>query len=248
LSAGMGWSAQASWCLLITPFRCSRTSGRAVRASCFGSRGKNCRLLALIPPSGSGGTMSSIARSVLDRYRACRPSACYPGKSTQHTDARREFSWITTAVGGHQWTFREGIEPPTRGFSGVSRGFQGFINQPLAASCRPLPRHTKAQLRHTQSELVTPPSQPALVDRGAPRSIAHVNHLWLLGHDLAVFPNVNRCSVHTRHFSGSTCGTPHPAADTGGKALRLLWRFSSSGHGPRSSNLGLDSEFSYIAQ
>jgi len=50
---------------------------------------------------------------------------------------------------------REGIEPPTRGFSVRCRVFQGFINQSLAASCRPLPRHTKAQSWHTQSELVT---------------------------------------------------------------------------------------------
>jgi len=59
-----------------------------------------------------------------------------------------------------EWTLwmmvaREGIEPPTRGFSARCRVFQGFINQSLAASCRPLPRHTKAQSWHTQSELVT---------------------------------------------------------------------------------------------
>ena len=73
-------------------------------------------------------------------------------------------------------------------------------------------------------------------------------HLRLLGHNLAVFPNVNRRSVHARHFSGSTGGTPHSTTDTGSKALRLLRRLTSSCHGPRSSNLGLDSEFSYIAQ
>src|ERR1019366_9670471 len=50
---------------------------------------------------------------------------------------------------------REGIEPPTRGFSVNFRGFEGFINQSLAVSCRPIPRHTKAQSWHTQSELVT---------------------------------------------------------------------------------------------
>jgi hypothetical protein len=50
---------------------------------------------------------------------------------------------------------REGIEPPTRGFSGVSGGLQGFINQSLAALATPLPRNTKAQSWHTQSELVT---------------------------------------------------------------------------------------------
>jgi hypothetical protein len=50
---------------------------------------------------------------------------------------------------------REGIEPPTRGFSARCRGFRGFINLSLAASCRPLPRHTKAQSWHSQSELVT---------------------------------------------------------------------------------------------
>jgi hypothetical protein len=54
--------------------------------------------------------------------------------------------------------------------------------------------------------------------------------------------------VHARHFSGSTGGTPHSTTDTGSKALRLLWRLTSSCHGPRSINLGLDSEFSYIAQ
>jgi hypothetical protein len=49
----------------------------------------------------------------------------------------------------------EGIEPPTRGFSVIFRGFEGFINQSLTASCRPFPRLTKAQSWHTQSELVT---------------------------------------------------------------------------------------------
>src|ERR1035438_8669485 len=55
---------------------------------------------------------------------------------------------------------REGIEPPTRGFSVFFRGFEGFINQSLTASCRPLPRLTKAQSWHTQSELVTFVAQP----------------------------------------------------------------------------------------
>jgi hypothetical protein len=143
---------------------------------------------------------------------------------------------------------REGIEPPTRGFSGVSRGFQGFINQPLASACQPLPRHITAQLRHTQSEWVTFRAQSiGLVDRDATRS-SLFKHLWLLGHNLSVFPNVDRRSVHARHFSGSTGGTPHSTTDTGSKALRLLWRLTSSCHGPRSINLGLDSEFSYIAQ
>jgi hypothetical protein len=145
-------------------------------------------------------------------------------------------------------TPREGIEPPTRGFSVFFRGFEGFINQSLTALADPLPRLTKAQSWHTQSELVTSPTQLTLVDCDAPRTVTLVKHLRLLGHDLAVFPNVNRCSVHTSHFSRSTGGTPHPTTDTGSKALRLLWRFTSSGHGPRSNNLGLDSEFSYIAQ
>jgi hypothetical protein len=52
--------------------------------------------------------------------------------------------------------------------------------------------------------------------------------------------------VHARHFSGSTGGTPHSTTDTGSKALRLLWRLTSSCRDPRSINLGLDSEFSYI--
>jgi hypothetical protein len=50
---------------------------------------------------------------------------------------------------------REGIEPPTRGFSAADGLFQGFINQSLAASCRPLPRHTKAQSWHTKSQFDT---------------------------------------------------------------------------------------------
>ncbi len=81
-----------------------------------------------------------------------------------------------------------------------------------------------------------------------PRPVTLVKHLRLLGHDLSVLPDVNRRSVHTSHFSGSTSGTPHSATDTGSKALRLLGWLTSSGHGPLSSNLGLDSEFSYIAQ
>jgi putative transposase len=78
---------------------------------------------------------------------------------------------IVTDVLGKDLDFmvaREGIEPPTRGFSARCRVFQEFINQPLAASCRPLPRHTKAQSWHTQSELVTPRARLALIDREAP--------------------------------------------------------------------------------
>jgi hypothetical protein len=96
--------------------------------------------------------------------------------------------------------------------------------------------------------LVTSRAQLPLVDRDAPLTTALARHLGLLGHNFAVFPNVNRRSVHTRHFSGSTGSTPHSTTDAGSKALRLLWRLTSSCHGPRSSNLGLDSEFSYIAQ
>src|SRR6266403_1534341 len=80
-----------------------------------------------------------------------------------------------SALGGRQWTSlegemvaREGIEPPTRGFSVIFRGFEGFINQSLAASCRPLPRHTKAQSWRTQSELVTSPAQLAWPTANAP--------------------------------------------------------------------------------
>ena len=85
------------------------------------------------------------------------------------------------------------------------------------------------------------------LDKAQPTTIL-AKGLRLLGHNLTVFPNVNRCSVHTRHFSGSARSTSHPTADAGSKALWLLWRLTSSGQGPRSSNLGLDSEFSYIAQ
>ena len=50
---------------------------------------------------------------------------------------------------------REGIEPPTRGFSVAWRVFQGNINQSLTALATPLPRHTKAQSWHTKFELGT---------------------------------------------------------------------------------------------
>src|ERR1700716_893672 len=53
-------------------------------------------------------------------------------------------------VGAPRLEAREGIEPPTRGFSVIFRGFEGLINQSLAASCRPLRRHTKAHSWHTQ--------------------------------------------------------------------------------------------------
>src|SRR5579863_7609687 len=43
---------------------------------------------------------------------------------------------------------REGIEPPTRGFSVFFQGFEGLINQSLTALANPLPRHTKAQSWH----------------------------------------------------------------------------------------------------
>jgi len=52
------------------------------------------------------------------------------------------------------------------------------------------PFHGAPQSWHTQSELVTPPSQLALVTRDAPRSLTLVKQLWFLGHNLAVFPNV----------------------------------------------------------
>jgi hypothetical protein len=152
--------------------------------------------------------------------------------------------WYLVDAGGR----REGIEPPTRGFSARFRWFQGFINQPLAATCHRLPRHTKAQSWHAQSALVTCPSQLAPVNQDAPRTPLLVKRLWLLGHNFAVFPNINRRSVHPGDFSGSTCGTAHSTTNPGSKALRFLWRLTSSGHGPRSCNLGLDSEFSYIAQ
>jgi hypothetical protein len=63
---------------------------------------------------------------------------------------------------------REGIEPPTRGFSAASRGFQGFINQHLQASCRPFPgspRHTPGTVNLSWSHL----RHSWLVDRDAPR-------------------------------------------------------------------------------
>jgi hypothetical protein len=50
---------------------------------------------------------------------------------------------------------REGIEPPTRGFSVIFRGFEGLINQSLTALATPNPRPTKAQSWHTQSDLDT---------------------------------------------------------------------------------------------
>ncbi len=50
---------------------------------------------------------------------------------------------------------REGIEPPTRGFSGRFLGFEGFTIQPLTALASPLPRHTKAQSWHTKSQFDT---------------------------------------------------------------------------------------------
>ncbi len=50
---------------------------------------------------------------------------------------------------------REGIEPPTRGFSGVSGGLEELINQPLTALATPLPPLTMAQSWHTKSEFDT---------------------------------------------------------------------------------------------
>jgi len=97
--------------------------------------------------------------------RRVRSAHVVQGAGTPRYSTGRKNRKLLPQAPGTQWSCnsvildfmvaREGIEPPTRGFSGVSRGFQGFINQSLAASCRPLPRHTKAQSWHTQSELVT---------------------------------------------------------------------------------------------
>jgi len=84
------------------------------------------------------------------------------------------------------------------------------------------PFHGALQSWHTQSELVTSPAQNdelALADCDTQRTARIVKHLWLLGNDLAIFPNVNRCSVHARHFPGTTCGAPHPATDAGSKTF-----------------------------
>ena len=81
---------------------------------------------------------------------------------------------------------RGGIEPPTRGFSVGGRGFYGLINQPLVALASPEPSLTKAQLRHTKSEFDTFSAHPAS---------------RLLGHHLAVFPNVKRSAIHARRLA-----------------------------------------------
>jgi|SRR5580658_2180523 hypothetical protein len=88
-------------------------------------------------------------------------NATEPAKTTRLVTIRKIRDFLVA---------REGIEPPTRGFSARCREFQGFIDQPLAATCQPLPRHTKAQSCHTQSEFVTLPSQLAFVDCEALRS------------------------------------------------------------------------------
>ena len=48
-----------------------------------------------------------------------------------------------------------GIEPPTGGFSARFRRFQWFINQSLAASCRPVPtpRHNPGTLNLSWSHI-----------------------------------------------------------------------------------------------
>ena len=66
----------------------------------------------------------------------------------------------------------EGFEPPTNGLQSSEREFQLLIDQPLAALVSPVPRPTKAQLRHTQVELGTFLGQP---EKPQPqrRSIGH---------------------------------------------------------------------------
>ena len=49
----------------------------------------------------------------------------------------------------------EGLEPPTNGLQSSDLEFQGLIFQTLAALASPVPRPTKAQLRHTQAEVGT---------------------------------------------------------------------------------------------
>jgi hypothetical protein len=111
---------------------------------------------------------------------------------------------------------REGIEPPTRGFSAASRGFHGFINQSLAASCRPLPRHITAQLRHTQSELVTSLAESGMRECAAHHHSQNLTASWLQPYHLpkrksafrACVPLLGQCerldASHGRHRKQSS--------------------------------------------
>src|ERR1700683_3205651 len=72
----------------------------------------------------------------------------------------------------------------TRIFSPV-RAIPGLINQPLAALASPVPRHTKAQLRHTQSWLGT--------------FLAH-RHLRLHRYDFAVLADIVDLRRRRLHF------------------------------------------------
>jgi hypothetical protein len=67
-------------------------------------------------------------------------------------------------MGPHRARRRERIETPTRGFSGVSRGFQGFINQPLAAPACGL-THPRLRRRATRSGQTRPQRRRRAVPR-----------------------------------------------------------------------------------
>jgi hypothetical protein len=60
----------------------------------------------------------------------------------------------------------------------------------------------------------------------------------IFGNDFAIFPNVNRRAVHARNLPSGPCSPPQTATHTRGKAFCLLRYFTSSGHGPCSSNNG----------
>jgi len=70
----------------------------------------------------------------------------------------------------------------------------------------------------------------------------------IFGNDFAIFPYVNRRAVHARNLPSGPCSPPQTATHTRGKAFCPLRYFTSSGHGSRSSNMGFDLEFSYMAQ
>src|ERR1700730_12707611 len=112
---------------------------------------------------------------------------------------------------------RGGIEPPTRGFS-VRRTFINHSNnQSLAALANPHSSLIQAHFRHTQSGFGTGPPEWGLMRSHCPTTRGTL--LRFLGHNLAVFPHIDRRSIHARSLSCVLRRAPQSLSNSSSKVF-----------------------------
>ncbi len=170
---------------------------------------------------------------------------------------QKQTGYSTVAFIFHSWVWpnarkslillvaREGIEPPTRGFSGVPGGYQDFINQSLASDLPPLPWLIKAQSWHTKSEFDTGPSLGDSSRRiEPPDGLPQLALLYgYFATTLPFFPHIYRGAMHARDFTCRTRAFSQTTAYTRGELSTFFGRFDRvfKAHAPQVSVLPLNS-------